>query len=45
MTTSIQPLIQRRVLTQETARTFKRAAGGLAIGLCAIAFVVMAAAA
>jgi hypothetical protein len=44
MASSIQPLNHRGGLTQEAARVFRRAAGGLAVGLCALAFVVMAAA-
>jgi hypothetical protein len=44
MATSIQPLIHRSGLRPGAARVFKRAAGGLAVGLCALAFVLMAAA-
>jgi hypothetical protein len=44
MATSIQPLVHRSGLSREAGRVLKRAAGGLAVGLCALAFVVMAAA-
>jgi hypothetical protein len=44
MATSIQPLNHRNGLSRETAQALRRAAGGLAVGLCALVFVVMAAA-